>query len=374
MKVEINSTALADAVAWVTRVIPARPATPILSGIRLEAVDGTLQLSAFDYEVSARHHIEAGIDEAGSALVLGKLLADITKSLPSEKTYLSTDDSKMTITSGKSKFSLQLMPEADYPDLPIVPTTLGQVDAQTFAQAISQATVAVSREENRPVLTGVKIEFSGDRVVMTATDRFRLSRASFAWTPENPELSTVTLVRGSLLKDTARSVDEHQNVIIDFSTETPTLLGFENAGRVSTSQLIDGEFPSVDRLFSDEYPIHAVISKQALIDAIKRVSLVAERNAPVRMVFSGQELNLSAGAADESQASEILDIDMDGEDITVAFNPGYLIEGLSAITEPYVRMKMTTAVKAVEFNGQQESDSDESLDYRYLLVPMRFSA
>jgi DNA polymerase-3 subunit beta len=92
------------------------------------------------------------------------------------------------------------------------------------------------------------------------------------------------------------------------------------------------------------------------------------------MVFSGQELNLSAGAADESQASEILDIDMDGEDITVAFNPGYLIEGLSAITEPYVRMKMTTAVKAVEFNGQQESDSDESLDYRYLLVPMRFSA
>ena len=148
----------------------------------------------------------------------------------------------------------------------------------------------------------------------------------------------------------------------------------DSAGRVSTSQLIDGEFPAVDRLFADEYPIQAVIDKQLLIAAIKRVALVAERNAPIRMVFSGQEVTLSAGAVDEAQAQEMLDIDMDGEDITVAFNPSYLIEGLSAITEPFVRMKMTTAVKPVEFNGQQEADSDESMDYRYLLVPMRFNS
>lgn len=115
---------------------------------------------------------------------------------------------------------------------------------------------------------------------------------------------------------------------------------------MSTSQLIDGEFPAVDRLYADEYPIHAVINKQALIDAIKRVSLVAERNAPIRMVFSGQELTLSAGTADEAQAKEILDIDMDGEDITVAFNPSYLVDGLSAISEPFVRMKMTTGGQA----------------------------
>ncbi|MFT8593128.1 MAG: DNA polymerase III subunit beta [Bifidobacterium sp.] len=373
MKVEINSSALADAVAWTTRVIPARPASPILAGIKLEAIDGTLQLSAFDYEVSARHHIEAGIDEPGTALVLGKLLADITKSLPSATTYLTTDDSKMTIKSGKSTFTLQLMPDSEYPDMPSVPENLGQVDAQTFMQAISQATVAVSREENRPVLTGVKISIDGDKVVMTATDRFRLSRASFTWTPKQADTETVTLVRGSLLRDIARSLDEHENVVIDFDPQNPTMLGFENAGRVSTSQLIDGEFPAVDRLFASDYPIQAVLDRQSLIDAIKRVALVAERNAPIRMVFSKQELVLSAGASDEAQASETLDIDMDGEDITVAFNPAYLIEGLNAIAEPYVRMKMTTAVKAVEFNGQQESDSDESLDYRYLLVPMRFT-
>ena len=374
MKVEVNSQALADAVAWTTRVIDARPASPILAGVRLEAIDGTLQLSAFNYTISARHHIEAGVDEAGSVLVLGKLLADITKSLPAAKTYLSTDGSTMTITSGKSTFTMQLMPDAEYPDLPVIPSKLGQVDAQTFTQAVTQASVAVSREENRPVLTGIRVQFQCDKVIMSSTDRFRLSRSSFTWTPENPDTNATALVRGALLRDVARSLDEHQNIVVDFDTENPSLLGFENAGRVSTSQLIDGEFPAVDRLYADEYPIHAVINKQDLISAIKRVSLVAERNAPIRMAFTSQELTLTAGTADEAQAKEILDIDMDGEDITVAFNPTYLIEGLSAIAEPFVRMKMTTAVKPVEFNGQQESDSEESMDYRYLLVPMRFNS
>ena len=374
MKVEVNSQALADAVAWTTRVIDARPASPILAGVRLEAIDGTLQLSDFNYAISARHHIEAGVDEAGSVLVLGKLLADITKSLPAAKTYLSTDGSTMTITSGKSTFTMQLMPDAEYPDLPVIPSKLGQVNAQTFTQAVTQASVAVSREENRPVLTGIRVQFQGDKVIMSSTDRFRLSRSSFTWTPENPDTNATALVRGALLRDVARSLDEHQNIVVDFDTENPSLLGFENAGRVSTSQLIDGEFPAVDRLYADEYPIHAVINKQDLISAIKRVSLVAERNAPIRMAFTSQELTLTAGTADEAQAKEILDIDMDGEDITVAFNPTYLIEGLSAIAEPFVRMKMTTAVKPVEFNGQQESDSEESMDYRYLLVPMRFNS
>ena len=374
MKIENNSRARADAVAWTTRVIDARPASPILAGIRLEAIDGTLQLSAFNYAISARHHIEAGVDESGSILVLGKLLADITKSLPAAKTYLSTDGSTLTITSGKSTFTMQLMPDNEYPDLPVVPAKLGQVDAQTFAQAVAQASVAVSREENRPVLTGIRVQFQGDKVIMSPTDRFRLARASFTWTPENPDINTTALVRGALLRDVARSLDEHQNIVVDFDPENPALLGCETAGRVSTSQLIDGEFPAVDRLYADEYPIHAVINKQDLISAIKRVSLVAERNAPIRMAFTSQELTLTAGSVDEAQAKEILDIDMDGEDITVAFNPAYLIEGLSAISEPFVRMKMTTAVKPVEFNGQKESNSEESMDYRYLLVPMRFNS
>ena len=244
MKVEIDSAALADAVAWTTRVIDARPANPILAGIRLEAIDGTLQLSAFNYEISARHHIEAGIDEPGTALVLGKLLADITKSLPAEKTYLSTDASPLTISSGKSTFPLQLMPDTEYPDLPIVPAKIGQVDAPTFVQAVSQASVAVSREENRPVLTGVRIQFEGDKVVMTSTDRFRLSRSSFSWTPQDRDLSTTTLVRGSLLRDVARQKTPY--TFLPDSTATAARHAFQKGiGCILACQVKQNGQPSV---------------------------------------------------------------------------------------------------------------------------------
>ncbi|MCI1984427.1 MAG: DNA polymerase III subunit beta [Bifidobacteriaceae bacterium] len=373
MKVEINSASFADAVAWATRIIPSRPATPVLSGIKLHAADGSLQLSAFDYEVSARHHIEAGVDEEGTIVVLGKLLADIAKSLPAETTYLSTEGSRLSIKSGKSSFNLQLMPESEYPDLPQIPAKMGSVDGKTFIDAVNQASVAVARDENRPVLTGVKVSFEGEKVVLTSTDRFRLSRATFNWSPSDPELDTTALIRGSILRDVSRSIDTAQNVVVGFDPQARNLMSFDNSGRISTAQLIDGEFPTVDRLFADDYPIHVVIDRQELIDALRRVSLVAERNAPIRMEFSQEEVKLSAGTADESQASESIAVDLDGEPITVAFNPSYLLDGLSAISEPYVRIKMTTAVKAVEFNGQQEKDDEESLAYRYLLVPMRFT-
>lgn len=373
MKVEIDTAALADAVAWTSRVIDARPSNPILAGVKLEAIDGTLQFSAFNYEISARHHIEAGVDEAGSVLVQGKLLADITKSLRSEKTYLVTDGSTLTITSGKSKFTLQLMPDTEYPDLPVVPAMLGQVDAPTFVQAVNQACVAVSREENRPVLTGVRMQFQGDKVVMTSTDRFRLARATFTWTPQNPDVDTTTLVRGSLLKDVARALDEHQNIRLDFDADSPTLLGFENAGRVSTSQLIDGEFPG------GRPPVRRRISDSGR----SQQAGFARRHQP-------------CGFGRRTQCSDSHDLHRSGSGAVRRIgrrgsgqrNTGHrhgwrrhhrgiqpvLPEGGSvAVTEPFVRIKMTTPVKPVEFNGQQEADSDESMDYRYLLVPMRFN-
>lgn len=375
MKVEVNSTSFADAVSWTTGALSTRPTNPILAGIKLHAEDGALYLSAFTYEISSRDKIEAGVDEVGTIVVPGKLLSDISKTLPSEKAYLQTDGSTLTITSGKSTFTLQLMPESEYPDLPQLPPLIGSVDAQTFSQAVSQAVVAVSREETRPVLTAVQMRFEGDTVTLSSTDRYRLARSTFHWTAQYPDLNGQALVGGSHLRDISRSLNEQKNVQIYLDVEHPTLLGVENGGRISTVQLIDGEFPAVDRLYSDSYPIHVVIDRQALIDAIKRVALVAERNAPIRMVFAGQELTMSAGgAADEASAREILNVDLDGDDITVAFNPNYLREGLSAITEPFIRMKMTTAVKPVEFNGQQEADSEESLTYRYLLVPMRFNS
>lgn len=372
MKIEVNSAAFADAVAWATRILPARPAVPILSGIKLDAHDGELSFSTFDYEKSARDHVEASVDEDGTVVVLGKLLADIAKALPQGTISLGTTNSRLSISGGKSKFSLQLMPYEDYPALPEVPQDLGQVDADTFSHAVAKAAVAVAHEENRVVLKGIRMTIDGEKVVLTSTDRFRLARASFNWTPSNPDFEGTILIDGAVIKDISRSIDTSSNVVMGYDSEKSTLLSFSNAGRQSTAQLIDGEFPAVDGLFVDEYPIHAVINRSELISAITRVALVAEKNAPIRMVFSNNEVQLSAGSADESQAHEVIDAQLDGEAITVAFNPAYLKEGLNAIDEPYVRMKMVNAARAVEFNGQQDIDGDESLDYRYLLVPMRF--
>ncbi len=372
MKIEVDSAAFSDAVAWATRILPSRPATPILAGIKLAAADGILSLLTFDYEKSARHHIEADIDEPGTVVVLGRLLADIAKALPQGKISLQTHNSRISISGGKSNFSLQLMPEGDYPQLPEIPADLGQVDAETFSSAVNKTAVAVAREENRVVLKGIRITIDNDKVIMTSTDRFRLARTSFTWTPSHPDFNGTLLIDGSVLRNTSRSFDTTNNVVLGYDPDKPTLLSFSNAGRQSTAQLIDGEFPAVDRLFVDEYPIHALINRNELISAITRVALVAEKNAPIRMVFSENEVQLSAGNADESEAKETIDAQLDGEPITVAFNPSYLKEGLSAIDEPYIRMKMVNAARAVEFNGQQEADGDESLDYRYLLVPMRF--
>ncbi|MDD6461143.1 MAG: DNA polymerase III subunit beta [Bifidobacteriaceae bacterium] len=373
MKVEVNSADFADAVNWTTHIIPTRPAMPILQGVKIDAAEGTMNLSAFDYDVTDRHHIEADVDEPGTIVVLGKLLADISKNLPAEKTTLATEGTRLLIRSGKARFSLQLMPESDYPQLPEVPQVLGRVDGETFAHAVNQAAVSVAKEDSRPILAAILMEFHGDKVTMISTDRFRLSQITFSWTPENPDVETKAQVRGTLLQGIARFVDTTQNVTLDFDPESQRLLGIENAGRISTTQLVEGDFPAVHSLFRDEYPIQAVVNRQELLDALHRVTLVAERNSTIRCRFTQDDLMLSAGAADESQASESIAVDLDGGDITVAFNPRYLEEGLKAFDEPYVRIKMTDALKAVEINGQQEADSDESLDFRYLLVPVRFT-
>ena len=373
MKVEVNSAALADAVTWTSQVIPARPARPILSGVKIEAAEGLLKFSAFDYERTARYSIEASISEEGILVVHGKLLSDIAKNLPAENTTLSTTDNRVHIKSGGASFNLQLMAADEYPDLPTVPDTIGLVSGSAFNEAVNQATIAVARDENRPVLTGVDLRFDDKKITLTATDRFRLSRASMAWQPATDVESGEALVRGSILKDVSRSVDPSQEVTLGLDQKSGRMMSFQNVGHISTASLIDGEFPTVDRLFADEYPVHAVIDRMGLVNSLRRVSLVAERNAPVTLEFSQDKVRLSAGDADESQAAEVISAQLTGQPITVAFNPSFLLDGLQAIAEPFVHIKMTTAIKPVEFNGQQSKDADPSMDYRYLLVPMRMT-
>ncbi|MCL2091259.1 MAG: DNA polymerase III subunit beta [Micrococcales bacterium] len=375
MKFRVERDVLADAVTWTARSLPTRPPVPVLAGVRLEAeADGSLHLSSFDYEVSARATVAADVAEPGVVLVSGRLLAEISRSLPDRPVDLTLDGTKVTVTCGASRFSLLTMPVDEYPNLPTMPAATGTVDGDRLTHAVAQVTVAASRDDTLPLLTGVRVEMEGEKLTLLATDRYRLALRELVWRPVSPAVSQVALVRARTLTDVAKTLGSSGEVTVALSdTGGVDLIGFEVGGRRTTSLLVDGDYPPVRRLFPDESPIHAVVDRQALVDATKRVALVAERNTPVRLSFADGQAQLDAGQGDDAQASEAIEARLVGEEISVAFNPAYLLDGLGAIDTPFVRLAFTHPTKPVEFTGQAEADGDDVRDYRYLLVPIRFA-
>lgn len=376
MKFRVERDVLADAVTWTARTLPTRPPVPVLAGVRIEADPaGTLHLSSFDYEVSARSEIVAEVSEPGTVLVSGRLLAEISRSLPSKPVDVVLDGTKVTVTCGASRFTLLTMPVDEYPALPTMPGICGTIDGDELTQAVAQVTVAASRDDTLPLLTGVRMEIEGDKITLLATDRYRLALREMSWNPAIPDFSAVALVRARTLSDAAKSLGGSQAVNLALSTGMGVdLIGFEAGGRHTTSLLVDGDYPAVRRLFPEETPIHAVVSTQALSEAAKRVALVAERNTPIRLSFSEGQVVLDAGQGDDAQASEALESVLVGDDISVAFNPQFLQDGLGALTTPFVRMSFTHPNKPVEFTGQDSLEGEDESSYRYLLVPIRFAS
>ncbi|GEL99923.1 DNA polymerase III subunit beta [Cellulomonas terrae] len=376
MRFRVDRDVLADAVTWTARSLPTRPPVPVLAGVRLEAdTTGTVQLSSFDYEVSARSQIPADVSEAGTVLVSGRLLAEISRALPDKPVDVVLDGTKVVVTCGASRFTLLTMPVEDYPNLPVMPPTTGTVDGDELTHAVAQVSVAASRDDTLPLLTGVRVEIEGEKVTLLATDRYRLALRELTWKPSSPDISTVALVRARTLSDAAKSLGSAGSVTVALSTGSGVdMIGFEAAGRQTTSLLVDGDYPAVRRLFPDETPIHAIVSTHALADAAKRVSLVAERNTPIRLSFSEGQVVLDAGQGDDAQASEALEATLVGDDISVAFNPQFLLDGLGALSTTFVRLSFTHPNKPVEFTGQESLEGEDNPEYRYLLVPIRFAS
>ncbi len=375
MKFRVERDVLADAVTWTARTLPTRPPVPVLAGVRIEAdTTGTIELSSFDYEVSAQSQIPADVSESGTVLVSGRLLAEISRSLPDKPVDVQLDGTKVVITCGASRFTLLTMPVDEYPSLPSMPPVAGVVDGEDLTHAVAQVSIAASRDDTLPLLTGVRMEIDGEKLTLLATDRYRLALRELSWKPATPGFASVALVRARTLTDVARSLGTSGSVTVALTTAGGVdLIGFEGGGRQTTSLLVDGDYPPVRRLFPDDTPIHAVVDRSALVAAAKRVALVAERNTPIRLTFSEGQLVLEAGQGDDAQASEGLEATLVGEPITVAFNPQYLLDGLGAFGTPFVRLSFTHPNKPVEFTGQDEVTGEDSQEYSYLLVPIRFA-
>lgn len=375
MKFRVERDVLADAVAWTARSLPARPSLPVLAGMLLETTeDSTLRLSSFDYEVSAQVSVEATSAEAGTVLVSGRLLAEITRSLPAQPVDVSTDGSKVVLTCGSAKFTLLTLPVEDYPSLPEMPPAAGSVGSDIFAAAVGQTAIAAGRDDTLPFLTGIRVEIEGEIVTLAATDRYRLAVREFQWTPGRPDISAVALVPAKTLADTAKSLTGGAEVAIALSSEDvgEGMIGFEGGGRRTTTRLLDGDLPKYRSLFPTEFASHAEIPTAPFIEAVKRVSLVAERNTPLRLAFSQGELVLEAGTGDEAQAVEALEAKLEGDDIRSAFNPQFLLDGLNAIGSDTACMEFTTPTKPAVITAKPGAD-DATADYRYLIMPVRMS-
>ncbi|GAA4124361.1 DNA polymerase III subunit beta [Nocardioides fonticola] len=374
MKFRVERDVLADAVAWAARSLPVRPSAPVLAGLLISASSEGLVLSTFDYETSARATLAADVASEGTALVSGRLLADICRSLPAKPVEMVLDGARVSLTCGSARFSLQTMPVADYPTLPDMPTATGVVDGDVFAHAVSQAVTAAGRDDMLPVLTGVRIEIDGDTISLLATDRFRLSHRELTWSPRTPDVSIAALVPAKVLDATAKALAGAGEVTIALSAggAGEGIIGFEGAApggvRRTTTRLLDGEFPKVRSLFPSEHLTVATVDKASLVESVKRVSLVAERNTAVQLAFHDGVLTLDAGTGDEAQASESLETTIDGDDLTTGFNPQFLLDGLGAIDESVVELAFTQSSKPVVLSGRS-SEGDPG--FRYLLMPRR---
>jgi DNA polymerase III subunit beta len=374
MKIRVERDGFADAVAWAARILPQKAALPVLAGLRIEATtDGGLSLAGFDYEVSAQAQLDVTVAEAGSVLVPGRLLAEITRSLPGQPIDLSTDGSRLVLTCGSARFQLPTLPLDEYPTLPEMPEVSGTVGSDAFAAAVSSVAVAAGRDDALPVLTGVRVEIDGEKVTLAATDRYRLAVRTLRWSPTDPSLQATALVPARTLADAAKSLTTGAEVTLALAGagSGDGMLGLAGGTRRATTRLLDGEFPKYRSLLPDSSSAVATVEAAALTEAVRRVALVASRTSPIRLAFSADGLTLEAGGLDDAEAAESLPAKFEGDALTIAFNATYLLDGLGSLDSDDAQLSFTAPTKPAVLTGKTGPD-DES-DHRYLLMPVRLS-
>src|SRR5246500_4399982 len=384
LKFRLVRESFADAVSWVVKNLPSRPAVPVLSGVLLTGSDEGLTISGFDYEVSAEAQGAAEIASPGSVLVSGRLLSDITRALPDKPVDFYVDGNRVALTCGNARFSLPTMAVEDYPTLPALPEGTGTLPADLFAEAISQVAIAAGRDDTLPMLTGIRVEISGDRVVLAATDRFRLAVRELTWSALSSDIEAAVLVPAKTLSEAAKTGTDGSDVRLSLGAGTGVgkdgLLGISGNGKRSTTRLLDAEFPKFRQLLPAEHTAVATINVAELTEAIKLVALVADRGAQVRMEFADGMPRLRAGRDDVGRGEESLPVDFVGEPLTIAFNPTYLTDGLASVHSERVSFGFTTPGKPAWLRPALDAAGPPSgtgpfpalpTDYVYLLMPVR---
>jgi DNA polymerase-3 subunit beta len=375
MKFEVERDLLVDAVNWVSRSLSNRPISTALLGIIIEA-DKSLVFSASDLESSTKTEIPGSVQQTGKVLVPGRLLAEISRSLPNKPISFTLDGTRVNVVSGKSKFTLPILPINEYPNLPNVPPVSGEINSGVFANAINQVAVAAGKDDSLPTLTGVFIEINENQITLAATDRYRLAVKKLDWKTKTANFKTHTLLRARTLSEAAKFLDLNQQLNISLTDENSNekLIGFTLPKKSLISRVLDGSFPPFQHLLPKTFTSEAVVEISVFLDAVRRVALVTDKTVPLRLNFTNNSIQLEAGTGDEAQASESIDINYKGEAINIAFNPTYLTDGLNALGTKFAHIGFTGANKPAILTGIEKPDSTSAENYKYLLMPMRYSA
>jgi DNA polymerase III subunit beta len=382
VKIRLERDVLAEAVQWAARSLPVRPSVPILAGLLVRADAESVTFSSFDYETSARISVPAMVADEGEALISGRLLADISRSLPAKPVDISADDTRMELICGSARFTLQTLPVGDYPNLPSMPAETGTVRSDAFAAAVSQVVVAAGRDELLPVFTGVRVEIEGELISLLATDRYRMALKELSWNPGSAQVSATALVPARVLSETAKSMTTGEEITLSLgrSGAGEGIIGFAGHGaageRETTTRLLDGEFPKVRHIMNTAASMNVRVATADAIAAAKRVALVAERNTSLRMLIGDGMITLEAATGDQAQASEAIEATVDqsaGDAPVVAagFNPSYLLDALNAFDTPYVNFAFTAPSKPCQLTGVAELDGEPRTDYRHVIMLMR---
>jgi len=364
LKLTCTRDELVAKLAVVSRAVSTRTAVQILAGILLRAEKGELHLAATDMELSLRTALEANVDEEGAVVVQGRTLVDIARLLPADEVEIAyrPEEGVVHITCGNYSSRLHTYAVEDFPRLPeVTAAPTFAVDADTLLATVSQVSRSASRDESRPVLTGILVRFEPEQLVMAATDSYRLSVKETPLEGSQQELEAIIPARAlTELGRVAAGVGElelgvHENQVV-FRAGDVTL----------TTRRIDGQFPNYKQLLPETFERTVTLARGELLDVVRRVSVMAQRNAPLRLRFNEGELTVSAQTQDVGEATETLAVDWSGEPLEIGFNPEFLREGVESVSSDDLELNLISPLRPAVIKG-------ESDEFRYLIMPIRLA-
>ena len=370
MKFTCDRSALVDKLGVLARGVSTRSALPVLSGILLQAGEGRLDLYSTDMELSIKATLQTPVERDGEIVVPARLFSDVVRNLADEDVAIEAGEAAVKVSCGRASFSLNSWAAADFPQTSTFDMTGAfKVGRDPFVETLNKAGRAASRDETRPILTGVLMTIMGDTLKMVATDSYRLAvketQLDHALDTEVQAivpvkaLGEVTRLASALGPgDIEVAVGENQVV---FKLSDP-------AGDVwIASRLIEGQFPNYKQLLPETFEHEVTIDRGQLMATARRVSLLAQKNAPLRMSFAENSLTMKALTQDVGQAEESLDVAFTGEPFEIGFNPGYLIEGVDAVDDEEALLRFTSPLRPGLVSGPGD-------DFTYLIMPIRLSS